>query len=71
MSVPEITVRQDTNTLKKEKNPTRLDFYKRRIAKYRKQLRELEQKFGVMRTSRRRCGWCGRARRRPTRPSTS
>jgi RNA polymerase primary sigma factor len=47
MSIPEVTIRQDTNTLKKEKNPTRLDFYKRRIAKYRKQLRELEQKFGV------------------------
>ena len=47
MSVPEITIRQDTNTLKKEKNPTRIDFYKRRIAKYRKGLRELEQKFGV------------------------
>jgi RNA polymerase primary sigma factor len=47
MSIPEITIRQDTNTLKKEKNPTRLDFYKRRIAKYRKTLRELEQKFGV------------------------
>ncbi len=47
MSVPESTIRQDTLTLKKEKNPTRLDFYKRRIAKYRKALRELEQKFGV------------------------
>jgi RNA polymerase primary sigma factor len=47
MSVPEITIRQDTNTLKKEKNPTRVDFYKRRIAKYKKSLRELEQKFGV------------------------
>src|SRR6185369_8988023 len=47
MSIPEITIRQDTNTLKKEKNPTRIDFYKRRIAKYRKSLRELEQKFGV------------------------
>ena len=47
MLVPESTIRQDTTTLKKEKNPTRLDFYKRRIAKYRKTLRELEQKFGV------------------------
>ncbi len=47
MSAPEITIRQDTNTLKKEKNPTRVDFYKRRIAKYKKSLRELEQKFGV------------------------
>ncbi len=47
MSVPESTIRQDTLVLKKEKNPTRLDFYKRRIAKYRKALRELEQRFGV------------------------
>ncbi|HEY3202059.1 MAG TPA: RNA polymerase sigma factor RpoD [Thermoanaerobaculia bacterium] len=47
MSIPEVTIRQDTNTLKREKNPTRVDFYKRRIAKYRKQLRDLEQKFGV------------------------
>jgi len=47
MSVPESTIRQDTATLKKEKNPTRIDFYKRRVAKYRKALRELEQKFGV------------------------
>jgi RNA polymerase primary sigma factor len=47
MSVPESTIRQDTTTLKKEKNATRIDFYKRRIAKYRKSLRELEQKFGV------------------------
>jgi RNA polymerase primary sigma factor len=47
MSGPELTVRQDTTTLKKEKNPTRIDFYKRRITKYRKLLKELEQKFGV------------------------
>jgi RNA polymerase primary sigma factor len=47
MAAPELTIRQDTNVLKKEKNPTRIDFYKRRIAKYKKALRELEQKFGV------------------------
>jgi RNA polymerase primary sigma factor len=47
MNVPESTIRLDTNTLKREKNATRIDFYKRRIAKYRKTLRELEQKFGV------------------------
>ncbi len=47
MGAPELTIRQDTNVLKKEKNPTRIDFYKRRIAKYKKALRELEQKFGV------------------------
>jgi RNA polymerase primary sigma factor len=47
LSIPELTIRQDTAILKKEKNPTRTDFYKRRIAKYRKSLRELEEKFGV------------------------
>ncbi|HEY2797563.1 MAG TPA: RNA polymerase sigma factor RpoD [Thermoanaerobaculia bacterium] len=47
MAVPEVTIRLDTNTLKKETNPTRVDFYKRRITKYKKSLRELEQKFGV------------------------
>jgi RNA polymerase primary sigma factor len=47
MSIPELTIRQDTTILKKEKNPTRLDFYKRRIAKYRRSQRELEEKFGV------------------------
>ena len=47
MGIPESTIRQDTSTLKKEKNATRIDFYKRRIAKYRKALKELEQKFGV------------------------
>jgi RNA polymerase primary sigma factor len=47
MAAPEITIRQDTNILRKEKNLTRIDFYKRRIAKYRKSIRELEQKFGV------------------------
>jgi RNA polymerase primary sigma factor len=47
MSVPEVTIRQDTATLKREKNPTRVDFYRRRISKYKKALRDLEQKFGV------------------------
>jgi RNA polymerase primary sigma factor len=47
MAVPEVTIRQDTNVLKKETNPTRVDFYRRRIAKYKKSLREQEQKFGV------------------------
>ncbi len=47
MAIPESAIRQDTATLKKEKNPTRVDFYRRRITKYRKSLRELEQKFGV------------------------
>jgi RNA polymerase primary sigma factor len=47
MSIPESTIRQDTAILKKEKNPTRTDFYKRRVAKYKKSLKELEQKFGV------------------------
>jgi RNA polymerase primary sigma factor len=47
MSVPEVTIRQDSATLKREKNPTRVDFYRRRISKYKKALRDLEQKFGV------------------------
>jgi RNA polymerase primary sigma factor len=47
MNVPESSIRQDTNTLKKEKNPTRIEFYKRRISKYKKALRDLEHKFGV------------------------
>ena len=47
MAIPESAIRQDTATLKKEKNPTRTDFYRRRLAKYRRSLRELEQKFGV------------------------
>jgi len=47
MSGPEVTIRQDSATLKKEKNPTRVDFYRRRISKYKKALRDLEQKFGV------------------------
>src|SRR5947199_10184990 len=47
MSIPESTIRQDTAILKKEKNPTRIDFYKRRVTKYKKSLRELEQKFGL------------------------
>jgi RNA polymerase primary sigma factor len=47
MAIPESANRQDAATLKREKNPTRADFYRRRMAKYRKTLRELEQKFGV------------------------
>ncbi|MGH9315667.1 MAG: RNA polymerase sigma factor RpoD [Thermoanaerobaculia bacterium] len=47
MAAPESAIRQDTATLKKEKNSTRADFYKRRMAKYRRTLREHEQKFGV------------------------
>ncbi|HWC66380.1 MAG TPA: sigma-70 family RNA polymerase sigma factor, partial [Thermoanaerobaculia bacterium] len=47
LSVPEQMIRQDTTTVKKEKNATRREFYQRRIAKYRKNLRELEKKFGL------------------------
>jgi len=47
MAIPESANRQDTATLKREKDQTRADFYRRRMAKYRKSLRELEQKFGV------------------------
>ena len=69
---PEVTIRQDTNILKKEKNPTRIDFYKRRIAKYRSRCASSSRSSASRtRTSRRRCAWSARARRRPTRPSTS
>jgi RNA polymerase primary sigma factor len=47
MAIPELTIRQDTAILKREKDPTRIDFYKRRITKYRRTVRELEVKFGV------------------------
>jgi RNA polymerase primary sigma factor len=47
MAIPELTIRQDTAILKKEKDPTRIDFYKRRITKYRRTVRDLEVKFGV------------------------
>jgi len=47
LSVPEQMIRQDTTTVKKEKNATRREFYQRRIAKYRKTLRDLEKKFGL------------------------
>ena len=73
MYVPESTIRQDTNTLKKEKNPTRIDFYKRRIAEI-PQVRcasSSRSSASRTRTSRRPCGWSARAKRKPTRPSTS
>jgi RNA polymerase primary sigma factor len=44
---PESMMRQDTAVLKKEKNPTRREFYQRRLSKYRKAHRELEKKFGI------------------------
>jgi RNA polymerase primary sigma factor len=47
LSAPDHMIRQDTSTLKKEKNATRKEFYQRRVAKYRKSLRELEKKFGL------------------------
>jgi len=47
LSVPEQMIRQDGATVKKEKNATRREFYQRRIAKYRKTLRDLEKKFGL------------------------
>jgi RNA polymerase primary sigma factor len=47
LSVPEQMIRQDSATVKKEKNATRREFYQRRIAKYRKTLRDLERKFGL------------------------
>jgi RNA polymerase primary sigma factor len=47
LAAPEQMIRQDSTTLKKEKNATRREFYQRRISKYRKNLRELEKKFGL------------------------
>jgi RNA polymerase primary sigma factor len=47
LSAPDHMIRQDTSTLKKEKNATRREFYQRRVTKYRKSLRELEKKFGL------------------------
>jgi RNA polymerase primary sigma factor len=47
LSIPEQMIRQDNATVKKEKNATRREFYQRRIAKYRKNLRELEKRFGL------------------------
>jgi RNA polymerase primary sigma factor len=45
--MPEAQIRQDLVNLKKEKNEVRIDFYKRRVAKYRVLLKELEEKYGV------------------------
>ncbi len=61
------------NTLKKEKNPTRIDFYKRRIAKYRKIAARARAEVRRLARGRQEdaCAWSARARRRPTRPSTS
>ena len=47
LGAPEQMIRQDTASVKKEKNATRREFYQRRITKYRKNLRELEKKFGL------------------------
>jgi len=44
-SLPEQMVRQDIEAIKKEKNPVRREFYKRRIEKYKKILGDLEKKF--------------------------
>ena len=47
IAMPEAQIRQDLANLKKEKNEVRIDFYKRRVAKYRVLLKELEEKYGV------------------------
>ncbi len=44
-SLPEQMVRQDLDAMKKEKNPVRREFYKRRVEKYKKILTDLEKKF--------------------------
>ncbi|MBK9373545.1 MAG: RNA polymerase sigma factor RpoD [Holophagales bacterium] len=46
-AMPEAQIRQDLANLKKEKNEVRIDFYKRRVAKYRVLLKEHEEKYGV------------------------
>ena len=46
-AMPEAQIRQDLANLKKEKNEVRIDFYKRRVSKYRAMLKELEEKYGV------------------------
>ena len=46
-AMPEAQIRQDLANLKKEKNEVRVDFYKRRVSKYRVILKEHEEKYGV------------------------
>jgi len=46
-AMPEAQIRQDLANLKKEKNEVRIDFYKRRVSKYRATLKEQEEKYGV------------------------
>ncbi|HQR67906.1 MAG TPA: RNA polymerase sigma factor RpoD [Thermoanaerobaculia bacterium] len=46
-AMPEAQIRQDQNALKREKNEVRIDFYKRRVSKYRQMLKDLEEKYGV------------------------
>ncbi|KAA0254011.1 RNA polymerase sigma factor RpoD [Acidobacteria bacterium ACD] len=46
-AMPEAQIRQDQTSLKKEKNEVRIDFYKRRVQKYRQTLKELEEKYGL------------------------
>jgi RNA polymerase primary sigma factor len=46
-AMPEAQIRQDLANLKKEKNEVRIEFYKRRVSKYRVMLKELEEKYNV------------------------
>ncbi len=46
-AMPEAQIRQDLSSLKKERNEVRIEFYKRRVQKYRQTLKELEEKYGV------------------------
>ena len=46
-AMPEAQIRQDQAALKKEKNEVRIDFYRRRVSKYRQMLKDLEEKYGV------------------------
>jgi hypothetical protein len=43
-------IRKDEQSLKREKDKTRKDFYKRRITKYQERLVELERAYGTTMT---------------------
>ncbi len=66
-------IRKDEQALKREKDKTRRDFYRRRLQKYQEKLGELEMFYGTSRTT-----ICARpsarsapAKRKPIRPSRS
>ncbi len=46
-AMPEATIRQDKNSLVKEKNEVRREFYERRMKRYKETLKDLEKKYGL------------------------